>query len=80
MAGYGGTNNTSGAELTGGGQIGSRGTGDLQNISAVPDAAVAEDSPGAFADGQPVSPVVAARRYGAAAGRGGAGDSDPGSP
>lgn len=32
------------------------------------------------ADGEPVSPTLAARRYGAAAGQGYAGDGDPGSP
>jgi hypothetical protein len=34
----------------------------------------------ATADGEPVSPRLAATRYGAAAGQGGHGNGDPGSP
>ncbi len=61
---------------TAGGQ--QQGSG-LPGIGATPDSVVAEDSPGAFADGAPVSPVVAARRYGPAAGQGYRGTSpDPG--
>jgi hypothetical protein len=42
----------------------------LPNIGAVSDDSVTEDRPGPTADGEPVSPAVAARRYGAAAGQG----------
>lgn len=63
-----------------GGKGGSRGRGDLNNIGSVPDSAVATDEPWPTADGYPVSPAVAARRYGAAAGRGErGGNPDPGS-
>jgi hypothetical protein len=44
-------------------------------------APVSDESPGPVtADGYPVSPYIAARRYGAAAGQGYGGDGDPGSP
>lgn len=80
MADYGGTDNTSGAELTGGGKGGSRG-GPMPDIGATSDQDVA---PAVFeapmADGEPVSPRLAATRYGAAAGQGGHGNGDPGSP
>ena len=54
-----------------GGKGGSRTqTTELPNIGDTPDSAVAQDVPGPTADGEPVSPAVAARRYGAAAGQG----------
>jgi len=54
-----------------GGKGGSRTqTTELPDIGATSDAAVAQDSPGTFADGEPVSPAVARQRYGAAAGQG----------
>jgi hypothetical protein len=69
------------ADRIDGGQGGSRGSGDLPNIGDTPDSAVAQDAPGAFADGEPVSPAVAARRYGAAAGQGYKNtNDDPGAP
>jgi hypothetical protein len=52
----------------------------IPNIGDTADAAVAEDRPGPTADGYPVTPAVAARRYGAAAGQGYAGTGEPGSP
>jgi hypothetical protein len=53
----------------------------LPNIGDTPDEAVAEDRPGPTADGEPVSPYLAARRYGAAAGQGYRGiNVDPGAP
>jgi len=53
-----------------GGKNGSRGSGDLDTIASVSDAAAAAaEAAGATADGLPVSPAVAARRYGAAAGQ-----------
>ncbi len=52
----------------------------LPDIGATPDSAVAEDAPPVTADGQPVSPRLAATRYGARAGQGGRGNGDPGSP
>jgi hypothetical protein len=81
MAGHGGTDNTPGDGLLhGGGQIASRGGGDLQNISSVADAAVAEDSQEILLDGEPVTPT-AARRVSAAAAQGYRGTSpDPGAP
>jgi hypothetical protein len=55
------------ADLGGmGRQVGSQ----LPDIGDTSDDEVAEDRAGAFADGEPVSPAVAARRYGAAAGQG----------
>ncbi len=42
----------------------------LPDIGDTPDSAVAEDRSWPTADGEPVSPAVAARRYGAAAGQG----------
>jgi hypothetical protein len=42
----------------------------IPNIGDTPDDAVTQDRPGATADGEPVSPYLAARRYGAAAGQG----------
>jgi hypothetical protein len=42
----------------------------IPGIGETPDSAVAQDTPAATADGQPVSPSLAARRYGANAGYG----------
>jgi hypothetical protein len=42
----------------------------LPSIGATTDAEVAQDIAGPTADGYPVSPAVASRRYGAAAGQG----------
>jgi hypothetical protein len=52
----------------------------IPDIRDVTDADVAEDRPGATAEGHPVSPYLAARRYGAPAGQGYAGAGGPGSP
>jgi hypothetical protein len=52
----------------------------IPGIGETADEAVAEDRPGPTADGEPISPYLAARRYGAAAGQGMAGNGDPGSP
>lgn len=53
----------------------------LPDIGATPDSAVAEDTPVPTADGEPVSPYLAARRYGAAAGQGRRGGNvDAGAP
>lgn len=53
----------------------------LPDIGATTDASVAEDTPVTTADGEPVSPYLAARRYGAAAGQGyRGGNVDPGAP
>jgi hypothetical protein len=52
----------------------------LPGIGATTDDAVAETRPGPMAEGYPVTPSVAGRRYGAAAGQGYRGTSDlPGS-
>ena len=81
MAGYGGVDNTSGAELTGGGKGGSRGGGPIPDIGSTTDQDVA---PPMFqvptSDGEPISPALARTRYGAAAGQGYGGNGDPGSP
>jgi hypothetical protein len=42
----------------------------IPNIGDTPDAAVAMDTAPITADGEPISPSLAARRYGAAAGQG----------
>lgn len=53
----------------------------IPNIGEVSDASVAQDAAPILADGEPVSPSVAARRYGAAAGQGYRGlNPDAGSP
>ncbi len=53
----------------------------LPGIGDTPDSAVAQDTPWPTADGVPVTPAVAARRYGAAAGQGYRGGSvDAGAP
>jgi hypothetical protein len=52
----------------------------LPDIGATTDEAVAEDRPGPTAEGYPVTPSVAARRYGPAAGQGYPGTGEPGSP
>jgi hypothetical protein len=53
----------------------------IPGIGDTPDTEVAPGPPGPVtADGEPVSPYIAARRYGAAAGQGYGGDGDPGSP
>jgi len=53
----------------------------LPDIGATSDEAVAEDTPWPTADGEPVTPAVAARRYGAAAGQGyRGGNVDAGAP
>lgn len=53
----------------------------LPDIGATTDEAVAEDRPWPMVDGYPVTPAVAARRYGAAAAQGYRGyNPDPGSP
>ena len=53
----------------------------IPNIGSTSDEDVAPpvfDAP--LADGEPISPRLAATRYGAAAGQGGPGNGDPGSP
>jgi hypothetical protein len=52
------------------GGVGRQTGSQLPNIGATDDESVAEDRPGPTADGEPVSPAVASRRYGAAAGQG----------
>ena len=42
----------------------------IPNIGDTPDTEVAQETPAATADGEPVSPYLAARRYGANAGYG----------
>ncbi len=42
----------------------------IPDIGDTGDAAVAQDTPAATADGEPVSPYLAARRYGSVAGYG----------
>lgn len=42
----------------------------IPDIGDTPDTAVADETPAATADGEPVSPYLAARRYGADAGYG----------
>ncbi len=42
----------------------------IPNIGDMPDLAAEQDTPAATADGEPVSPYLAARRYGPAAGYG----------
>jgi hypothetical protein len=66
-----------GSDLGGTGkQMGSQ----LPDIGSTTDAEVAQDTPVPTADGVPVSPRLAATRYGARAGQGGRGNGDPGSP
>ncbi len=62
-------------DLGGSGVAGQTGGPAIPNIGDNPDetdavAEASEDTPAATADGQPVSPYLAARRYGAAAGYG----------
>jgi hypothetical protein len=53
----------------------------IPGIGDTSDAAVAMDAAPITADGEPVSPYLAARRYGAAAGQGYRGQNvDPGAP
>ena len=53
----------------------------IPNIGETPDDAVTEDRAAPTIDGEPVSPYVAARRFGAAAGQGYRGTNpDPGAP
>lgn len=53
----------------------------IPNIGATADDSVTEDRPGPTIDGEPVSPYLAARRFGAAAGQGYRGTNpDPGAP
>jgi len=64
------------------GGIGKQTAGEaIPNIGDTGDAAVAQDTAPITADGEPVSPYVAARRYGAAAGQGYRGQNvDAGAP
>lgn len=66
---------------------GDMGGGQQSAGAPIPDIGATSDqdvAPGEFmaplADGEPVSPRLAATRYGAAAGQGFAGNGDPGSP
>jgi hypothetical protein len=64
------------------GGVGKQAAGEpIPNIGDTSDAAVAMDAGPILADGEPVTPGVAARRYGAAAGQGyRGGNVDPGAP
>jgi hypothetical protein len=57
-------------DLGGSGKDRQLGGPEIPNIGAVTDDMVEDDTPGATADGEPVSPYLAARRYGADAGYG----------
>jgi hypothetical protein len=68
-------------DLGGSGKDRQTGGPEIPDIRAVTDDSVTENNiQGATADGEPVSPYLAARRYGAAAGQGMRGNGDPGSP